>query len=217
MADEQTPGANAGALEPEKEKEVSQSTQDRIQGAADAIRAARERRPEEASSKEKLIQEALEKNESAEMRLALGLDIPFNVKELLTRGVVEQRGLKIGEDFFCDMHTLTKAEDIMAERLVEEHHGPMQISKSYLEAKLVATLAIAITRINKERFPVPSTDPAERKTEEWIHAWGLKQALMRSLMNMPSGDADLISMVYANLDHADVLIEENARKKSTRP
>jgi len=216
MADEQIPGADAGALKPE-EKEVSQETQNRIQNAADAIRQARDSRPAEVSSKEKLIQEAMEKSETQDIRTALGLDIPFDVKELLTRGVVEQRGLKIGEDFFCDMHTLTKAEDIMAERLVEEHHGPMQLTKSYLEAKLVATLAISITRINKERFPVPSTDPAERKSPGWVHDWSLKQALMRSLMQMPSGDADLIAMIYANLDHADVLIDESARKKSTRP
>jgi hypothetical protein len=151
------------------------------------------------------------------MRKALGLDIPFDVKTLLTRGVVEKRGIKIADDFFIDMHTLSKAEDVLAERLVEQFYGPMQLTKSYLEAKMTATLAIAITRINKDRFPVPDLDPAKRHTEEWKNDWDLKMGLMKALNGMPSGDVDTLGVVYSNLDKADVLIEEEARPKSSRP
>jgi hypothetical protein len=115
------------------------------------------------------------------------------------------------------MHTLNKAEDILAERLVEIHNGPMQLSKAYLECKTVAILAIAITRINKDRFPVPSLDPADRNSDGWKMEWELKQGLMKALLGMPTNDVDALMLVYSNLDRMDVLVEEEARPKSSRP
>jgi hypothetical protein len=184
----------------------------RAESIGAAIAAARAKSG--PTDKEKLISDALEKNETEELRRALGLDIPLDVRALITKGVVEKRGMKVGPDLFVDMHTLNKAEDIMAERLVEECVGPMQLTKSYLEAKLTATIAIATTRVNKELFPVPSTNPADRGTEDYRRAWELKKGLMQTLLEMDPVDVDDLGRVYSNLDKMDVLIQEEARKKS---
>jgi hypothetical protein len=209
MGDEKEPKEGTAGAEPSAE------TTSRADSVADAIRKAREK--SSGTSKEKLITEAIEKSETEEMRRAMGLDIPFNVHTLLTRGVVEQRGMKITDDLYIDMHTLNKAEDVMAERLVEISQGAMTLSKAYLEAKTVAILTMAITRVNKERFPVPDLDPAMRTSDGWKTDWEGKQALMRAVMGMPSNDVDALMLVYANLDKMDVLVEEEARPKSSRP
>jgi hypothetical protein len=208
MGDEEQKEGTAGA-------EPSAETSARANSVAEAIRKAREK--SKGTSKETLINEAIEKSETEEMRRAMGLDIPFNVHTLLTRGIVEQRGMKISDDFYLDMHTLNKAEDVLAERLVEIFNGPLTLSKAYLEAKTVAILAMAITRVNKDRFAVPDLDPAMRTTDGWKIDWDGKQALMRAIMGMPSADVDALMLVYANLEKMDVLVEESARPKSSRP
>ena len=208
--DEKKPTAGA-----EGDAEVPGSVDARADSIAETIRKAREHKG--AGAKEKLIAEAIEKSDTEEMRRAIGLDIPFSVKTLLTKGYVEQRGMKLAEDMFVDMHTLSKGEDILAERLVEEFVGPMQLSKSYIEAKTVAVLAIAITRINKDRFPVPDLEPSNRNTDQWKSDWDLKRGLMRMLLAMQNNDIDGLGLVYGSLDKMDILIDEDAKKKSLKP
>lgn len=183
-----------------------------ITNIEEALRTVRDRTA--TSPKEKLLNEAVEKTETAEMRRALGLDVPFDVRKLLTTGIVERRGMQVGTDMFIDMHTLNKAEDIMADRLVEQTVGPMELTKSYLETKVVAVLAMAITRVNSQLFPVPSMDPADRGTDEWKAAWDIKRTFMMTLLQMQGDDIDALSMVYTRLDQMDILVEEEARKKS---
>jgi len=213
MGDEQKEGQASGeAVQPKAS--IPTDTENRASAIVEAIRKAREKRPVE-SGKEALIREAIDKSDTEEMRRAIGLDIPFDVLTLLTRGIVEQRGMKIAEDMYIDMHTLSKAEDILAERLVEEFNGPMQLSNAYVEAKKVAVLSIAITRVNRDRFPVPDLDPAKRMTDDWKTDWDLKRGLTRMLSAMTVGDINVLSLVYANLDKMDILIEEEAKKKSS--
>lgn len=217
MGDGQQEGGGAGApgAEGGAPATVPARFGERADNIAELIRNARSKPG--SSPKEKLIAEAMEKSETEEMRRAIGLDIPFNVRQLLTRGVVEQVGMKVADNMFVDMHTLSKAEDILAERLVEALNGPMPLSKAYVEAKLVATLAMAITRINRDRFPVPDLDMDKRNTDAWKADWELKIALAKMLMAMTPGDIDGLGVIYANLDKMDVLLEEEARKKSGRP
>jgi hypothetical protein len=47
--------------------------------------------------------------------------------------------------------------------------------------------------------------------------WELKQGLMKALLGMPTNDVDALMLVYSNLDRMDVLVEEEARPKSSRP
>jgi len=213
MGNEQHDGQAAGAA-PKTPDLPPASAVARADDVAEAIRKARENRGVK-DQKLALIEEAKEKSETEEMRRALGLDIPFDVKTLLTKGFVEKRGLKISDELFIDMHTLTKAEDILAERLVEEFNGPMQLSKAYLEAKQVAVLAIAITRVNRDRFPVPDLDPANRNTDDWKTDWELKRNLHRALLGMTSGDIHVLGLVYSNLSEMDILLDEEAKKKSS--
>ena len=90
----------------------------------------------------------------------------------------------------------------------------MELTKSYLETKVVAVLAMAITRVNSQLFPVPSMDPADRGTDEWKAAWDIKRTFMMTLLQMQGDDIDALSMVYTRLDQMDILVEEEARKKS---
>ena len=115
---------------------------------------------------------------------------------------------------YIDMHKLNKAEDIMADRLVEEVYGPMALTKSYMEAKLLAAIAIATTRVNQDLFPVPPWAISERGTDEYKRAWELKKHLLNTLLEMDPDDTDSLALVYSNLDKMDVLVQEEARKKS---
>jgi hypothetical protein len=183
----------------------------RAEELAGAIASARSK---STSDKQRLIDEAMEKGETAEMRRALGLDLPFDVRKLITQGIVEQRGMRVADGMYIDMHKLNKAEDIMADRLVEEVHGPMQLTKSYMEAKLLACIAMATTRVNQDLFPVPAWAMSERNTDEYKRAWELKKQLLNTLLEMDPDDTDSLALVYSNLDKMDVLVQEEARKKS---
>jgi hypothetical protein len=185
---------------------------ERADEISNAIRTAKERT--KLTEKDKLLQEAMEKSETAEMRRALGLDVPFDVKKIITTGSVERRGMQVGDNLYLDMHTLTKMEDIMAERLVEELIGPMALTKSYLESKFTATLAMAITRVNSELFPAPSYKPEDRGTDPWREAWEKKKNLFEMLLNMRPDDVDNISLIYTKLDRMDMLNKEDEAKKS---
>ncbi len=210
---EQPKAAQPTAPEPPHVAEPSPQVTARAESIAETIRAARNKPG--ATGKERLIREVQEKIESDELRQALGMDVPFDIKKLLTKGSVEQRGMKIAEDTWVDMHTLTKAEDILAERIVEELNGHLPLNREYIEAKLVAVLAMSITRINRDRFPGPDIDTAARKTEEWKADWEVKIGLAKVLMAMDPNDIDALSIIYSNLDKMDVLIQEEAKKKSS--
>jgi len=163
----------------------------------------------------------LQEIEDKERRQALGLDIEFDVSKLITQGIVEKRGLKIIEGLYIDMHTLTKEEDILAEQLVEQVYealgGGIKLSKPYYEAKATAMLAMAISRCNNRVFPGPPTEPDKRKSAEFESAWKGKVELFQIVLKFPSNLVDSLSFVYVNLDKADVLLEGESQKKSSRP
>lgn len=165
-------------------------------------------------AKQRVLEEAMDQAEAQDLRALIGLDIPFDVTALLTRGVVEQKGMEVGPDFFVDMHTLDGDEDILSELLIEDIFGVMKISPAYVRAKEICTLAMAITRVNNERYLVPPTDRESRGTDEFKRAWNLKIALANFIKKMGTPDRKALVLVYDNLRNMDVLVNEAARKKS---
>lgn len=163
----------------------------------------------------------LQEIENKETREMLGLDIEFDVTKLITQGIVEKRGIKIMDNLFLDMHTLTKAEDVLAEQLVEQFQATMglgvKLSKAYYEVKSTAMLAIAVTRMNNRTFQVPPLEADKRESDEFNSAWNGKVELLKIMMQMPGTLIDSLTFVYMNLDKADVLVEGNKQKKSSRP
>ncbi len=175
----------------------------------------------------------MEEIEDKENRQALGLDIEFDVSKLITQGIVEKRGLKILDSveakdgkpgnpgLWMDMHTLTKQEDILTEQLVESVYenlgGGIKLSKPYYEAKATAMLAMAITRLNNRVFPSPPNDGQKQSTVEFQAALKGKIELFNIILKLPSNLVDSLQFIYVNLSNADVLLEGDEQKKSSRP
>ncbi len=170
------------------------------------------------------LNEAQESADRAEAISALGLDLDFDPRKLLTDGIIEKKGLKVLENFFIDIHTLDKREDILADRLVAQVFGGglgLSIGKPYLECKMAATLAVAITRCNKVIFKVPDF-AAERGDDEisrkvWDANWASKVELLDIILKLPSHLVDTLIIIYTNLEKSDFLQEDEGQKKSLTP
>lgn len=171
------------------------------------------------SEKEKLIQETSELAEAKSVREALGLDLEFDVDKLIRQGVIEKKGIKVpitnDLNLYVDMHTLTKPEEAMVDQMVIEVFGVMPTSRSYYEVRSAAIAAMSVTRCNNTNFPVPDPFQRDRQNKEWKNAWERKMAFYRDFMlKVDSDTVETILFIYRNLDGADPLINEEAKKKS---
>lgn len=159
--------------------------------------------------------------EDKEQREMLGLDIEFDISKLITQGIVEKRGIKIMDNLYLDMHTLSKAEDILAEQMVDQvlsdAAGGIKLSKPYYEARALAILVMSVTRCNNRSFPVPPLESDKRKSEEFKKAWDDKILLLNTFLQFSGSTIDSLTFVYMNLDKADILVEGAKQKKSSRP
>lgn len=182
------------------------------QKLADQLSGARAKSPNKGL--EDVIAEAIKKDEADEVRDALGLDIPFDVNALLTRGIFEQKGMQLDENFYVDMHTLDGEEDFLAEVLVDEIYGPVKLGPVRETAKVRCVLAMAITRVNNEPYPVPPVDRSARITEAFQRSWGKKRDLANFFKKMQPEAVKLIETVYSNLDKMGFLIPGDSKKKS---
>ena len=187
--------------------------QQEAEAAADAIKAAR--RGAGPNTKKEVLETAMDQAEAQDLSDALGLDVPFDVNLLLTRGIIEKKGMKVGEDFFIDMHTLNGDEDVLAEILVDEVYGRLPLSGARDTAKDICTVAVAITRINNADFPVPPIDKALRGSDEFKSAWKLKTEQVDFIRKLNTPDIRALVLVYQNLKKMDILIDEAAKKKSS--
>jgi hypothetical protein len=182
------------------------------QKLADQLSGARAKSPNKGL--EDVIAEAIKKDEADEVRDALGLDIPFDVNALLTKGIFEQKGMQLGENFYVDMHTLGGEEDILVEMLLDEIYGPLKLGPIRETMKVRCTLAMAITRVNNEPYPVPPVDRADRITEEFRSSWTKKKELANFFKKMQPESVKMIESVYDNLDKMGFLIPGDSKKKS---
>jgi len=172
-----------------------------------------------SSDKEAQLQQAQSEIEAKELRDALGLDLPFDIDGLIKKGVIEKKGIKVplgpeqGE-LYVDMHTLQKAEVILVEQLVEAVFGVMPRNHQYIEARMAATVAMAVTRCNNAAYEVP--DPMGNQNDAtWKTRWARKLDFYQNVMlKLDDEIINTLNFIYVNLEKADALIDERAKKKS---
>ncbi len=157
---------------------------------------------------------ALGDADAKEARENMGLDLDFDVASLVEDGVIAKRGVPIvPKKMYVDMHSpLLKSEAIAASRLVEEAFPSkdigMILSETGIERKTAAVLAMAITRVNKSKFPTPEDGKEDGK------AWDDKKALFLRMFQMPNPVVDRLWILYTNMPVAEELFTEETIKKS---
>jgi hypothetical protein len=73
-----------------------------------------------------------------------------------------------------------------------------------------AILAISITRLNNQHFPIP--DPYKRNDKDAVEALARKRQLFESLLDSNEELIRALSLIYGNLPLAQVLTEEVQKK-----
>ena len=146
-----------------------------------------------------------------------GMDLDFDVEMLLTDGSISKKNILLLEKpkaLYCDMHTLTKGEDLLVERLIAEALGLRTMGREYTQARGTAIIAMAITRFNNAPYPNP--DPLGVRDDAWQEKWDRKVSLFRTLIKSSTTVAEGLAIIYQNLGSPDTL-DEDTKKKSPPP
>lgn len=153
---------------------------------------------------------AMEVAENKLRRELMGADLPFDPNDFIVKGIISKKAIKLpGFEYYFDMHSASKEERLMADSMVQQVMGDLPIGKPYYDALETALLAMAITRINKETYPVPNFD--SRKTEEFKQLYNRKTDLFKLLMKFPSVLIAGLTMIYENLEYAELFNEETQK------
>jgi hypothetical protein len=162
----------------------------------------------EESEFTKLLGEA----EAKEKRELMGLDLEFNVEELLASGRVEQKGIPFPytdeKTIYLDMHSLSKGDEIEAKGFTMEFLKQKGIElktlthEQYADYKVAGCLAYAITRINNKVFEATAED---------------RMVVMEFIIKSGDRITNALEYIYENLKYADVLINSDAQKKPSKP
>jgi hypothetical protein len=166
-----------------------------------------------ASGKEGVLEAALEAREAEEAKASLGLDLEFDPKEFITSGIIARKGIKVNDKMFVDMKTLSTKDRMLAEALVKEKYGVMKLDAVYLTAIEAAMLAVAITRVNNQPFPMPPevvTTKAEQ--EDFDAAYAGKKRLFDTFLEANNDFVSLLSYIYKNLENIAQPSEEVLKK-----
>jgi len=153
-----------------------------------------------------------------ELDALAGTDLDFDIERLITDGSISKKGIPVlrgKHPIFCDMHTLTTEEDILLERLIVQGLGPNLVGREYTRARGLATMAMAITRFNREKFHNP--DPRGERDEAWETLWNRKLMLFLKLLKADSSVTEALALIYQNLENADLLGEDVSKKSEPQP
>ncbi len=159
-------------------------------------------------------EKALDALEEKRRKEALGLDVPFDIKEFVTKGSIAHKGLEIVKGTYTDMHSLTKRERILAESIVYERSGKIDTaSPAYGHYLETAMMALAITRMNDAFYPTP--DRKTQTPETFKKNLEGKLDFYDSLLDCDSSVVSALVFIYDRLAAADVLLkDEDTKKKS---
>lgn len=191
-------------------------------GKSDAELLEEARRAEAGESgKTAAADQAHEANLRGELEALAGTDLDFDVESLIQDGSISKteimllpaRGTKPA--LYCDMHTLSKEEDLLVERLVAEVCGLRTMGREYTQARGTAILAMAVTRFNNRPYPVP--DYFGERDEAWMDKWAGKVELFKHLLKAQSQVSEGLAIIYQNLGAADLLKEDAKKKSSPQP
>ena len=185
--------------------EFTQEQINEIKAGPAAVNAALAEQAKQAVELEKTIQAA----EAKSLRENLGVDLPFDPKVFITTGAVLRKGLEIMPNVYADMKTLTAKDRMVAEAIVREVTGPVQLTGAYFQAIEVAVLAVAILRINEASFPIPAFGDI---SETGKFRYQQKVDLYKTLMEADMDYIQSLSVVYKNLKLLEDPSEETLKK-----
>jgi hypothetical protein len=146
-----------------------------------------------------------------------GIDLDFDIEALITDGAIAKENILLipgPKPLYCDMHTLTKGEDLLAERLIVECLGLRTMGREHSQARGTAMIAMAITRFNNTKYPNP--DPLGERDAAWQAMLQEKVKLFKSLIKASAQVSEALALIYQNLGHAEML-NEDTKKKSPSP
>ncbi len=146
-----------------------------------------------------------------------GRDLHFDVETFITEGSISKKNVVLLEGkLVIDMHSLNNRENIIVDELVRDVTGLIDtMSANYDSARELATMAMALTKINNKEFPEVKAMPSARDETEAMN-YSKKIVLMNTLLDADAVMVRTISMIYTMLNVAD-LLPESTRKKSDAP
>jgi len=159
------------------------------------------------------LEARLASDEAREEKEQTGEDLDFDLVSFITDGIITKTAIKLREDLYADMHSLTAMERGYAERMVREKFGNLPMDNFYFSSLETALLAMSITRLNNMKFPVPDRDGDAKTFEE---NYKRKVELMNNLLKSSADFVRALSLIYQNLNLVDMLKEpkEVIEKKS---
>lgn len=166
-----------------------------------------------ASGKEGVLEAAIDAREAEEAKAALGLDLEFDPKDFITTGIITRKGIKVNDKMFVDMKTLSTKDRMLAEALVKEKYGVMKLDAVYLTAIEAGMLAVAITRVNNQPFPMPPETIVNKADQEAFDvAYAGKKKLFETFLDANNDFVSLLSYIYKNLENIAQPSEEVVKK-----
>ena len=166
-----------------------------------------------SESAQAALEARLASDEAREEKEQTGEDLDFDLVSFITDGIITKTAIKLREDLYADMHSLTAMERGYAERMVREKFGNLPMDNFYFSSLETALLAMSITRLNNMKFPVPDRDGDAKTFEE---NYKRKVELMNNLLKSSADFVRALSLIYQNLNLVDMLKEpkEVIEKKS---
>jgi hypothetical protein len=177
---------------------------------------------------EKAGQDIQSGDEAAAAALS-GADLDYDVRTLITRGIIQKEGIQVLSNMKVDMHTLDKKERMLADIMVGMVYGQIDpTSNAYYQAIEPAMLAVAITKIKVKRgeeehvetYEVPNF--RDRNKLEYVERYKAlmtnKLKLFDMLLDSSTELVTTLTLINQQLELADVLIgKEDAKKNSSAP
>jgi hypothetical protein len=165
------------------------------------------------TGQEAALESAIRAKEEKEMREALGLDLDFDPQEFITKGIISKKGIKVTDKLIVDMKTLSTKDRMLAEALVKEEFGNMKLDAVYLTAIEAAILAVAITRVNNQPFPIPTSPvTTEEQSKAYADAYEGKRRLFKTFLEANNDFISVLSVIYKNLENLNTPTEEVQKK-----
>lgn len=160
------------------------------------------------------LEKALQDKQAKDFREALGLDLDFDPKAFITQGVIIRKGIKVAENVYVDMRSLTTKERMMAEALVRDAYGVMRLDAVYLTAIEAAMMAMSITRINRQTYESPDVSKPLNDPKEPANKllYDNKVTLFNMFMDSSNELVTMLSVIYKNLEAVAVPTEEELKK-----
>ncbi len=163
----------------------------------------------EPSEREKELEAKLIGVEADEKKDITGEDIDFDLEKFITEGVVFRKNIRLVEGVYVDMQTLTQRQQVLADRMVRSYLGsnpPRDLP--YFDVMEAAVLAVAVTRMNNQHFPIPG----KTNSEEDRLAAERKTYLFEKFLDAPVAMIQALSFIYGNLPLRQALSEDGTKK-----